>query len=88
MSGSMLQTADAVARNPWKFCLLCRQKRIFASCLEFKSHLRTTHCSKEGGSFVCRYGRNNVCPSLPIEGVHEKDYVDHVEKVHISLNGE
>lgn len=83
----MLQTADAVAQNPWKLCLLCGQKRIFASAIEFRSHLRMAHCVKEGGSFICKYGRNNVCPSLPVEGVHEKDYANHVEKVHIFLNG-
>jgi len=84
----MLQTADAVLQNPWKFCLLCQQKqRDFASAFEFKRHLRMAHCTKEGGSYVCHYGRNNVCPSLPVEGVNENDYINHVEKVHISLNG-
>ena len=88
MSGYTLHTADAVAHNPWKFCLLCsNQKLTFTSALEFKNHLRNVHCSKEGGSYVCRYGRNNVCPSLPMEGVHEQDYINHVERVHIALDG-
>lgn len=87
MSGYMLQTADAVAKNPWKFCLICNNKHIFISALEFKSHLRNFHCTKEGGSYVCRYGRNNVCPSLPMEGVDEQDYMNHVERVHITLDG-
>lgn len=87
MSGTMLQTADAVAQNPWKFCLLCSHKLTFSSASEFKNHLRNVHCAKEGGSYVCKYGRNNVCPSLPMEGVDEQDYMNHVERVHITLDG-
>jgi hypothetical protein len=45
-------------------------------------HLRDEHCSQEGGSFVCRYGYNGVCTSLPVEGVSDKDYEDHVMKHH------
>lgn len=47
-------------------------------------HLRDKHCSVEGGSFVCRYGYNNVCSSLPLDGVSDKDYEAHVEKYHVS----
>lgn len=42
-------------------------------------HLRDKHCTVEGGSFVCRYGYNGVCSSLPIDGVSDKDYESHVE---------
>lgn len=87
MEGSMLQIADAVAENPWQFCLLCGSKSTFLSAGEFKSHLRMYHCTQEGGSFVCKYGRNNVCPSLPLDGVNQDDYENHVEKTHIQLNG-
>lgn len=45
-------------------------------------HIRECHCTKEGGSFVCRYGYNGVCSSLPLEGVSDKDYEDHVLKHH------
>ena len=45
-------------------------------------HLRDNHCSQEGGSFVCHYGYNGVCSSLPVEGVSDKDYEDHVLKHH------
>ncbi|XP_012253951.2 vacuolar protein sorting-associated protein 54 isoform X2 [Athalia rosae] len=47
---------------------------------DFTRHLRDQHCSREGGSFVCRYGYNGVCNSLPIEGVSDKDYVAHATK--------
>jgi len=83
----MLRTADAVAENPWKFCLICEDKFIFRNVDEFRSHLRQFHCSKEGGSFVCHYGKHGVCQSLPLEGVNSKDYENHVEKVHIFLDG-
>lgn len=45
-------------------------------------HIRECHCAKEGGSFVCRYGYNGVCSSLPLEGVSDQDYEDHVLKHH------
>ena len=83
----MLQIADVVAKNPWKFCLLCGTKIVFKTSAEFKSHLRMRHSTQEGGSFVCKYGRNNVCPSLPLDGVNQDDYENHVEKVHVQLNG-
>ncbi|XP_014216228.1 vacuolar protein sorting-associated protein 54 [Copidosoma floridanum] len=47
---------------------------------DFIRHLRVQHCSQEGGSFVCRYGYNGVCSSLPVEGVSDKDYVAHAVK--------
>ncbi|KAG0433097.1 hypothetical protein HPB47_020248 [Ixodes persulcatus] len=41
------------------------------------------HLRKEGGSFVCRYGNNDVCASLPLEGVSDEDYEAHVLKHHV-----
>ena len=46
----------------------------------FCRHLRDQHCVREGGSFVCRYGYNGVCSSLPVEGVSDKDYIAHATK--------
>lgn len=45
-------------------------------------HLRHKHCTQEGGSFVCRYGDNKVCCTLPVEGVSDADYEQHVYKHH------
>ena len=72
------------------FCDFCdtqatfnkEKKKFFNSASEFHEHLRESHCIREGGSFVCLYGPNGVCPSLPIEGVSEVDYKLHVSKVH------
>ena len=69
-----------------KFCDLNQKEKgktlkFYSSC-DFYNHLKETHCVKEGGSYVCLYGYNGVCPSLPIEGVSEVDYKDHVNKVH------
>lgn len=47
-------------------------------------HLRERHCTKEGGSFVCRYGYNGVCASLPLDGVSDRDYESHVTKYHVN----
>ena len=47
---------------------------------DFVRHLRDQHCSREGGSFVCLYGYNGICTSLPVEGVSDKDYVAHATK--------
>lgn len=46
-------------------------------------HLRERHCSIEGGSFVCRYGYNGVCSSLPVDGISAKDYDAHIQKYHV-----
>lgn len=46
--------------------------------------MRDKHCTIEGGSFVCHYGYNGVCSSLPLDGVSDKDYEAHVEKYHVS----
>lgn len=52
-------------------------RHYFAIC---SRHLRDQHCSREGGSFVCLYGYNEVCTSLPVEGVSDKDYIAHATK--------
>ena len=36
------------------YCKFC-PGTTFHNADEFCLHLRTTHCSKEGGSYVCRY---------------------------------
>lgn len=81
----MLRLLDPNESKPWQSCAICSDKIFFRTPKEFSSHLRQVHCTKEGGSFVCRYGRNGVCPSLPVEGVSDKDYEAHVKKNHIKL---
>ena len=77
--------STAVGLYPWKKCSVCRSSTVtFKTQREFNRHLRDFHCSKEGGSFVCRYGPNGVCRSLPIEGVSDHDYEEHVIKAHAS----
>ena len=49
------------------------------------SHLRSVHCSQEGGSFVCLYGENQVCSSLPVEGISDTDYEQHIYKHHVFI---
>ncbi|XP_035680170.1 vacuolar protein sorting-associated protein 54-like isoform X2 [Branchiostoma floridae] len=68
-------------------CAVCSDHATFKTRMELGRHLRERHCAKEGGSFVCRYGANGVCPTLPLEGVSDKDYVDHVVKEHLSRDG-
>ncbi|KAK7506845.1 hypothetical protein BaRGS_00001696 [Batillaria attramentaria] len=80
----MSNTVESRPTNsPWRVCVVCRANVIFKSPREFSQHLRDFHCSKEGGSFVCRYGMNGVCPSLPLEGVSDRDYDDHVSRDHV-----
>ena len=70
----------------WKRCLYCKGPLVFnfKSPRQFCAHLRESHCSKEGGSFVCHYGRNGVCPSLPVDGVSDVDYEAHVARDHVN----
>ncbi|XP_041352361.1 vacuolar protein sorting-associated protein 54-like [Gigantopelta aegis] len=70
-------------RVSWKSCNVCRDTITFKSPREFCQHLRDFHCSKEGGSYMCHYGMNGVCPSLPLDGVNDKDYDDHVARDHV-----
>lgn len=62
--------------------LLCEHcsNQTFKQIQDFVRHLREQHCSREGGSFVCLYGYNGVCTSLPVEGVSDKDYIAHAMK--------
>ncbi|EFN76174.1 Vacuolar protein sorting-associated protein 54 [Harpegnathos saltator] len=62
--------------------LVCEHcsNQTFKQIQDFVRHLRDQHCSREGGSFVCLYGYNGVCTSLPVEGVSDKDYVAHATK--------
>lgn len=61
-------------------------RAVFTSPHEFFLHLREYHCTKEGGSFACLYGPNGVCPSLPLDGVSELDYQEHVWKDHLLMD--
>ena len=71
----------------WQRCVLCWPSDSagpFRSPQDFCRHLRHYHCTREGGSFVCRYGMNGVCPSLPVDGVSDRDYEDHVVRDHVA----
>ncbi|XP_058446866.1 vacuolar protein sorting-associated protein 54 [Malaya genurostris] len=56
----------------------------FKTPVDFARHLRQYHCTVEGGSFVCRYGYNGVCSSLPLDGVSDRDYEMHVNRCHVN----
>ncbi|XP_059616390.1 vacuolar protein sorting-associated protein 54 [Phlebotomus argentipes] len=66
----------------WQTCSFCPMN-AFKSSSEFVKHLRDQHCTREGGSFVCRYGSNGVCASLPLDGVSDRDYESHVNRYHV-----
>uniref|UniRef100_A0A182NTX3 Vacuolar protein sorting-associated protein 54 n=1 Tax=Anopheles dirus TaxID=7168 RepID=A0A182NTX3_9DIPT len=57
---------------------------LFKNTAEFVRHLRQQHCTVEGGSYVCRYGYNGVCSSLPLDGVSDRDYDMHVTRCHVN----
>ncbi|KAH0534592.1 vacuolar protein sorting-associated protein 54 isoform X1 [Cotesia glomerata] len=65
--------------SPALSCEYC-PNLVFKKTADFVKHLRDSHCSKEGGSFVCHYGYNSVCSSLPLEGVSDSDYIAHAGK--------
>ncbi|GAB0100118.1 Vacuolar protein sorting-associated protein 54 [Sergentomyia squamirostris] len=67
----------------WQSCAYCSMD-AFKSSSEFVKHLRERHCTREGGSFVCRYGNNGVCASLPLDGVSDRDYESHVNRYHVN----
>ncbi|XP_033166047.1 vacuolar protein sorting-associated protein 54 [Drosophila mauritiana] len=67
----------------WQSCYYCTREH-FKSISDFVNHLRNRHCTREGGSFVCRYGFNGVCASLPLDGVSDRDYDAHVAKYHVN----
>lgn len=35
---------------------------------------------------MCRYGPNNICPSLPLEGVSDMDYENHIARDHVQAS--
>ncbi|XP_063699613.1 vacuolar protein sorting-associated protein 54 [Culicoides brevitarsis] len=70
----------------WQTCNFCSSMETFRTSADFTKHLRDRHCSVEGGSFVCRYGYNGVCSSLPLDGVSDRDYETHVERCHVNAN--
>ncbi|XP_053666941.1 vacuolar protein sorting-associated protein 54 [Anopheles marshallii] len=61
-----------------------QQLFLFKNTEEFVRHLRQQHCTVEGGSYVCRYGYNGVCSSLPLDGVSDRDYDMHVTRCHVN----
>ena len=34
---------------------------------------------------MCRYGRNGVCQSLPVDGVSDMDYEHHIMRDHVEV---
>ncbi len=90
--------ANEIAHHPgisatshsWKGCNICRRGNSavynFKTPREFVRHLRDFHCNKEGGSYICRYGANGLCSVLPVEGVSDKDYEEHILKVHAKVS--
>ncbi|RZF39652.1 hypothetical protein LSTR_LSTR001173 [Laodelphax striatellus] len=63
-------------------CAYC-SSTSFNQLPDFVKHLRQKHCTQEGGSFVCRYGDNRVCCTLPVEGVNDVDYEQHIYRHHV-----
>ena len=64
-------------------CKFCEKKK-FKSSGQFMNHLSTSHVSVEGGSYICRYGENNICSACPGVGVSQVDYTNHVTRHHIN----
>uniref|UniRef100_A0A0N5AQS1 Vacuolar protein sorting-associated protein 54 n=1 Tax=Syphacia muris TaxID=451379 RepID=A0A0N5AQS1_9BILA len=65
-------------------CDICQPKVICSDRFEFSRHLRNNHSVKEGGSYICRYGLNGICQTLPLEGVSDNDYEAHLRKCHVN----
>ncbi|EAT47388.1 AAEL001497-PA, partial [Aedes aegypti] len=68
---------------PWQNCCYCNGPPA-TSASSTSTHLRQHHCTVEGGSYVCRYGYNEVCASLPLDGVSDRDYEMHVNRCHVN----
>lgn len=81
MSGA--STLSTNVTRCWETCYYCPCE-TFKISADFVKHLRERHCTREGGSYVCRYGFNGVCPSLPLDGVSDRDYDAHVAKYHVN----
>ncbi|XP_060596421.1 vacuolar protein sorting-associated protein 54-like, partial [Ruditapes philippinarum] len=84
----MIRPQTKVPAGHWTRCDFCREKINFKSPREFCRHLRDFHCTKEGGSYVCKYGKNNVCLSLPVDGVSDLDYEEHIMREHVNQSAE
>ncbi|CAJ0939235.1 unnamed protein product, partial [Mesorhabditis belari] len=83
MSQSRKKISDTNKSSYPRHCDVCPSRgHPFYDASEFVHHLRNTHLTREGGSFVCRYGPNGVCPSLPLEGVNDIDYEAHLRRFH------
>ncbi|GMT12288.1 hypothetical protein PFISCL1PPCAC_3585, partial [Pristionchus fissidentatus] len=80
-TSSAYPSAPKVAGYPRK-CSYCSSKTEYYDASEFGRHLRVAHSTKEGGSFVCKYGENGVCPHFPPEGVSDYDFEAHLRKFH------
>ncbi|EDV98939.1 vacuolar protein sorting-associated protein 54 [Drosophila grimshawi] len=80
---SAATSATTSATASWQSCYYCTREH-FKTIADFVNHLRSRHCTREGGSFVCRYGFNGVCASLPLDGVSDRDYDAHVSKYHVN----
>ncbi|XP_055852972.1 vacuolar protein sorting-associated protein 54 [Episyrphus balteatus] len=82
---NIITKKDPQLQSPpaWESCYYCPMES-FKSSSDFVKHLRERHCTKEGGSYVCRYGFNGVCPSLPLDGVSDRDYESHVTRYHVN----
>jgi len=86
MSSAMKKTNRLTndSNRSWSKCEVCvNNELVFESAAQFGQHLRDRHSTREGGSYVCRYGANNICSSLPLEGVSDRDYELHIAKCHI-----
>lgn len=71
-----------VGERSWKKCCICSPNIAFKTPLDYLRHLREYHCTQEGGSFICKYGYNDVCTTLPGIGVSDEDYENHIVKHH------
>uniref|UniRef100_A0A0K8THJ3 Vacuolar protein sorting-associated protein 54 n=1 Tax=Lygus hesperus TaxID=30085 RepID=A0A0K8THJ3_LYGHE len=80
-----MMSVSSDIKSSWTLCNYCANSE-FSSIEKFVSHLREKHCSQEGGSYVCRYGENGVCWTLPVEGVSDSDYEKHVLRHHVSVS--
>ncbi|KAH7642801.1 vacuolar protein sorting-associated protein 54-like protein [Dermatophagoides farinae] len=78
---------NTTSTKHWKRCEFCTNDETFSSPFQFGNHLRMYHSKIEGGSHVCSYGPNSMCPLLPYEGVSGRDYETHVAKCHIFPTG-
>ena len=84
MANEIASISNKFSVPSWQKCEVCVDTGHFKSPKEFVRHLRDFHSTKEGGSFICRYGPHQMCPKLPIEGVNSRDYEDHLLKIHLS----